>query len=188
MIQKLRRLHRSLATQAISNRFAPVSVLSSSKMIPLIPYWRLSVDSPLTPQQILSALATTPKFVWLNRRNRLPAENTSTPTEFQLERLKWIWADKNPFLPRIYGRIYLTDTGSRIQLVMTLFPIVWIVIIGLALVLSPIIWTGLKALIAEDQYGELASTIVPGYLYVMGSFDIEALAAHQLLKELFQVD
>lgn len=154
-------------------------------MIPLIPYWRFSLDSPLTRQQILSELAATYDFVSTDQRTFQPTDDTLTPAEFQLDR---VILYRNPFLPRIYGWVYPLEMGSRIQIVMSLSPISWILMLGFAGWFAPLIKIFSSEIFSSGHFAKSACIIVMVYLVVTLGFGIEALLARRLLKDLFQVD
>ncbi|MDB5243679.1 MAG: hypothetical protein JWP57_4304 [Spirosoma sp.] len=119
-------------------------------MIPLIPYWRISFNSPLSRQQVLSELAATHDFVSTDQRIFQPIEDTLTPSEFQVEPFITY---RNSFLLRIYGRVFPTETGCQIQLVMTLVPFAWIFILGAASMFAPIVLAIFRELIATGEFG-----------------------------------
>lgn len=160
-------------------------LLSLWTMIPLIPYWKILLHSPLSRQPIRSELAATHEFVSVDQRTLQLSEDPLTPAEFQLER---VIVYRNSFLPRIYGRVYPLEKGSRIQIVMTLSPIAWVVMLGFVGWFAPL--TGLFSHeIFYSGHGVKPAAIIGfGYLLVMLGFGLEALAARRLLKDLFQVD
>ncbi|SFF21632.1 hypothetical protein [Spirosoma endophyticum] len=154
-------------------------------MIPLIPYWKCTLDSPLTRQQVLAELATTYDFVSTDQRIHQPIQDITAPAEFQIER---IIGYRNPFLPRIYGRIYPAETGSRIQIVMTLSPISWILMLGSVGWFAPLSKVIIDEIIHSDLFGKPAAIIAIACLVFILGFGIEALMARRLLEDLFQVD
>ncbi|HMN29117.1 MAG TPA: hypothetical protein PKE45_13275 [Caldilineaceae bacterium] len=158
-------------------------------MLPLLPYKQFVVDSAYSPEQLQSLLAQAvmPRRSWAERFRPAakPFEGEITVDGFRISRSI---SYRNSVLPVITGRFSASARGTRIEIRMSLHPVV---------VLFAFVWlsgVGSCALISVGSWFtgdfETVSLIPPVmlvffYLMVMGGFWWEANQAEPLLIRLF---
>ncbi|GAB3956282.1 hypothetical protein GCM10028805_45640 [Spirosoma harenae] len=162
-------------------------------MIPLFPYWKFVIRSPLSHEEALARLSGEVAPVQgrpLFSRETRPHEFTGTlsKTDFYIER---IIQYRNSFLPTIHGRFLLTEAGLQVHIVMMLNVLALFIGIGLSLCALPILAAIVYRLIVTGHFEETlrTPTLVLACLYVLftGGFCYEAITARHLLNRIFAV-
>jgi len=156
----------------------------------LLPFERLTLRTPLSPDEVYARLAAAVEPVrWYRSpfsRAHRPYEGEITPNGFKIRR---VINYRNSFLPAITGRIRVDEIGSAIELVFRLhvvvavFMVVWLggaaaaTIVGAAEILR-----GHAPAVAWIPLGML----VLGYAMMQGGFVIESRKAKRFFDELIR--
>jgi hypothetical protein len=160
-------------------------------MIPLLPYQRLVLDSPLSQEEAIRRLTlevAKPRsgLQWLERRTE-KFEGTVSAEGFQINR---IIRYRNSFLPVIHGHFSPLLQGVRIEVTMKLhivvliFGLVWLSFVGsIALGVIPQLLTTGRL---DSGGGIVCGMLIFFYLMVTIGFGIEAHKARRLLSSIFE--
>ena len=159
-------------------------------MVPLFFVSKSVLDSPLTQQEAAAKLSeevapAQGQAYWFEKRRQL-FEGPVTNDTFQITR---IIRYRNDLLPVIHGRFCPQETGSQIQIVMSLRPIALVIVIGLGLAAVGFILTILYSLITTGNFDHSLvkpALILPSvYVAFTLAFGFEAVIATRLLKRIF---
>jgi hypothetical protein len=161
-------------------------------MIPLLPYWKFIIHTPLSQQEALTRLSS--EVSSAQRRFFFSWDSSSqefrgivSNNDFCIERIIHY---KNSFLPTIYGHFLPTKTGLQIRIVMSLHPITLIIGIVLCLCALPFLVSFVYRFIAIGHFDEALKTPfqVMAFLYLLftGGFAFEAVKARRLLNRIFE--
>ncbi|GAB4036352.1 hypothetical protein [Spirosoma gilvum] len=160
-------------------------------MIPLFPYWKFTLHSPLSQEEAYTRLSgeVAPirqglSLLWDNRPQAFTG--STSKNGFCIERIIHY---KNSFLPTIYGRFLPTKTGLQIRIVMQLSPIILFIGIGLVCCALPILVSIAYGLLLTGHVNKALTIpsllIVAIYVMFVGGFAYEAVTARRLLKSIF---
>lgn len=162
-------------------------------MIPLFFSSKFILDSPLSQEEAVTKLseevapAQGPGY-WFEKRQQL-FDGSVTKDTFRISR---IIRYRNDLLPVIRGRFFPQETGTQIQIVMSLNPVALIFVIGLGLAAIWFILTILYTLITIGNFGHSLTRfalIIPSvYVVFTLSFGFEAVIATRLLKRIFAAE
>jgi hypothetical protein len=150
-------------------------------MIPLIPYHRVTIQSPLTPAVIADRImAETAQPLWFRRPNAERMFAGSVKSDAFV-----LWRNilgRNTYLPRLVGRFRAVDGGTELVVTMAIQPIVAIVVVLLFLIFP-------EYLLAVTKEGSvsviwLALMLVFHVVMWIIGFRPEAMWAEQQLREL----
>jgi hypothetical protein len=162
-------------------------------MIPLIPYQKLIINSPLSQEEALRRLSLevakpVSGWQWLEKRTE-KFEGTVSGDDFQISR---IIRYRNSFLPIIQGHFSPFGAGVRVEVIMKLHGIVLVfAFLWLSFVGFPVLEAILQAL-RTGRFEEAAwfpcAMVVLFFLMVTIGFEIEASKARKLLNRIFEAD
>ncbi|MBX9625886.1 MAG: hypothetical protein K2X82_18950 [Gemmataceae bacterium] len=160
--------------------------------MPLFPYRRFRLESPLPPAEVMARLAAAVEPVrwvrWPFEPPGRPFEGEVGPNEFRVTR---VIRYRNSFRPDIEGRVVWTPDGSVIegtaalQLWAAAFMSVWLACAGLAVV--GCLWMFVRDGLAGDWRPILFAPVglfVFGWAMTTGGFTVEARRALALLREI----
>lgn len=159
-------------------------------MVPLFFSSKFILDSPLSQEEAVTKLSEEVAPArglgyWFERRQQL-FEGSITKDTFRITR---IIRYRNDLLPVIRGRFFPQETGTQIQIVMSLHPITLIFVIGLGLAAIGFILTISYTLITTGNFGHSLTKpalIIPSvYVIFTLAFGFEAVIATRLLKRIF---
>lgn len=146
-----------------------------------LPYHRFEIETRLTRQEALDALAAHVepenwfRVGWPNSKNDKRFEGTITPEGFRVRR---VIGYRNSFLPVISGDVQAV--GGMSKVIITMRPFVFVIAfcaLWCAIALSTLT-SGAPALVGIAMLAFL-------YLMVMGGFWFEASKQEQTLREIF---
>jgi len=157
-----------------------------------IPYLELTLQSLLAPEEVMRRLEVyvRPRRTFAERftvYSEKPYEGELAQSEFRISR---IIGYRNSFLPFSEGKVYPSDSGSKIRLVLRMHPFVN---------LFALVWFGMLLLfLAFDLFALFAQQTSPaslspflimggfGFLLFNGSFWFEARKSLAFFKDLFK--
>lgn len=157
--------------------------------MPLIPFDRFDVESPLPAEELSSRLAGSvePKRWLRSGRGERPFEGTvEDEGRFRIQR---VIGYRNSFLPTLAGTVERTPGGSRIRGTMTMSPLVGIFIViwllGVLFFASPFLIAPREAAASPDPlWVAPVGMFLFGWLLVSGAFTFESRQAHRLLRQI----
>jgi hypothetical protein len=159
-------------------------------MEPLFFSSKFVLTSPINQEEAIAKLseevapAQGPAY-WFEKRRQI-FEGSVTNDTFRITR---IIRYRNDLLPVIHGRVYPQESGSQIQIVMSLHPIALVIVIGLGLAAVWFILTILYPLITTGNFDHSRvriAVILPSvYIAFTLAFGFEAVIATRLLKRIF---
>jgi hypothetical protein len=155
-------------------------------VIPLLPYRKLDLLSPLCPADVAAALSrqVEPKQ-WIRFRTSRRFEGTVTGTTFDIAR---IISYRNSFVPRIHGTIAAEGGGSRISVSMRLHVVVLAFLVAWVALVCTI--GGVFAVSSIHNGGLAEEALIPLGMFVfvwamtVGGFWYEAWKAERLLSSI----
>jgi len=159
-------------------------------MYPLIPYKRLLIDTPLTPNQAAEILrqavqARSPWFPFWSRGTN-GFEGTVLNDRFSINRaIRY----RNSFLPILHGRFSANGSGTRIDVRMIMHPIVIVfLLIWCGIVLSAflgIVFDFLRGGQLTDR--DCVPLFMLAFVYFLSffAFGLEAQKATSMLNDIF---
>jgi hypothetical protein len=158
--------------------------------MPLVPWTRFTIESPLAPAESAARLAgdiEAPKWLRMGPSERL-FEGQADDEAFHMHR---ILRYRNSFRPEIIGRIEAADSGSRIIGTMRLNAVVAVMLVIWFAGILFIIPAFISKLWATRHFEPIV--IVPvvmlvfGWALVSGSFTYEARRSLAALEHVFRV-
>ena len=159
--------------------------MTKKEHVPLIPFDRFVIESPLAPGRAAAELASNvePKR-WIRfRRGPSAFEGEVTETDFRISRMIGY---NNAFLPQIHGGFERSPHGTRVSGTMRLHPLVLVFIA---------VWSGMAILIGffNLQDGPLTplsfapvGMIALVWAVVCGVFTVEARIARRRLAKILE--
>ncbi|HEU0014462.1 MAG TPA: hypothetical protein VFQ45_12305 [Longimicrobium sp.] len=159
--------------------------------MPLLPYERLEIESPLPPVEVCARLASVIEPRRLFRFGRDGARDFEGWIDGNAFEVQRIIGYQNAFLPRIAGVVEPAGSGSRITATLKLHPFV---AVFMAVWMGAVLVVGVPMMIAmllvPSVEPDRGMRLIPpgvflaGWLLVSGSFTFEARRARALLSAL----
>lgn len=157
--------------------------MTKKEHVPLIPFDRFVIESPLAPARAAAELASNVEpRQWIRfRRGASAFEGEVWETDFRISRMIGY---NNAFLPRIHGGFERSPHGTRVSGTMRLHPFVLVFIA---------VWSGMAILIGFSNMAQgpltplaLAPVGMIAFMWalVCGAFTIEARIARRRLAEI----
>ena len=161
-------------------------------MIPLIPYKRISIKTPLSIDSIVQAMSkviAAPRDLFQEPHilNGKFYEGKVSSQGFEIQRIIYT---RNTFLPVLYGKFIAEETGTQVDVQIVVHPAA-LILFALMFLLPSLGITFLTLLLSIIRYDNglylySGGFFVAGYLLMTLSFGFEAKDSERYITEFFE--
>ena len=164
-------------------------------MILLIPYKHISIITSLTIKEAVDTVSnaiSSPRQSWLQKttKSRRGFEGTVSNKGFRISR---VLPYRNVLLPVLYGSFHPTNNGIRVDIHLTLHPVMLLSLAAFSvfwcsgLVWALLVFVSTSFTLNSFNTGMVASASVVFFVYLLTTliFNLEAIKAAQFINDLF---